>query len=150
MLMGRGSVRGFPPKPRRCSLSIQSIAMSAPIQLPIQRVARWFPQGIKRLGLEADNSYTYMRVSQMKPLNMFYLVIYWTPKVHNDLIFLCSIVLPPVGHSSNHGYHCWNLQDNRAVVRIFYRTFKVFIGLSLVIQKLGMNGTVLPLPQIPS
>jgi len=27
--------------------------------------------------------------------------------------------LPPVGHSSNHEYHCWNLQDSRAVVRIF-------------------------------
>jgi len=58
-------------------------------------------------------------VSQMKTLNMFYLVIYWTQKVHNDFIFLCSIVLPPVGHPSNHEYHCWNLQDNRAVVRIF-------------------------------
>ena len=30
------------------------------------------------------------------------------------LHFLCSIILPPVGHSSNHEY-----QDNRAVVRIF-------------------------------
>ena len=40
-------------------------------------------------------------------------------KVHNDFIFLCSIVLPPVGHSSNNEYHCWNLQDNQAVVRIF-------------------------------
>jgi len=58
------------------------------------------------------------RVSQMKTLNMFYLVIYWTQKFHNVFIFLCSIVLPPVGHSSNHEYHCWILQDNRAVVRI--------------------------------
>jgi len=55
----------------------------------------------------------------MKTLNMFYLIIYWTQKVHNDFIFLCSIVLPPVGHSSNYEYHCWNLQDNQAVVRIF-------------------------------
>jgi len=55
----------------------------------------------------------------MKTLNIFYLLIYWTQKVYNDLIFLCSIVLPPVGHSSNHEYRCWNLQDNRAVVRIF-------------------------------
>ena len=58
-------------------------------------------------------------MSQMKTLNMFYLVIYWTRKVHNDFIFLRSIVLPPVGHSSNHEYHCWNLQENLAVVRIF-------------------------------
>ena len=59
------------------------------------------------------------RVSQMKTLNMFDLVIYCTQKVHNDFIFRCSIVLPPVGHSLNHEYHCWNLHDNRAVVRIF-------------------------------
>jgi len=32
----------------------------------------------------------------MKTLNMFHLLIYWTQKVHNDFIFLCSIVLPPV------------------------------------------------------
>jgi len=31
-----------------------------------------------------------MRVSQMKTLNV-YLVIYWTQKVHNDFIFLCSL-----------------------------------------------------------
>ena len=55
----------------------------------------------------------------MTTLNMFYLVIYWTQTVHNDFIFLRSIVLPLVGHSSNHEYYCWNLQDNRAVVRIF-------------------------------
>ena len=59
------------------------------------------------------------RVSQMKTLNTFFLVIYSTQKVHNDFIFVCSIVLPPLGHSSNHEYHCWNLQDNQAVVRIF-------------------------------
>jgi len=59
------------------------------------------------------------RVSHMKALDMFYLIIYWTQKVYNDFTFLCSILLPPVGHSSNHDYHCWNLQDNRAVVRIF-------------------------------
>ena len=47
-----------------------------------------------------------MRVSHMKTLNMFYLVIYCTQKVRNDFIFLCSIILPPVGHSSNHEYHC--------------------------------------------
>jgi len=43
-------------------------------------------------------------VSQMKTLNMFYPVIYWTQKVHNNFIFLCSIALPPVSHSSNHEY----------------------------------------------
>jgi len=52
-------------------------------------------------------------------LKYFYLLIYWTRKRHNDFIFLCSILLPPVGHSSNQQYHCWNSQDSRAVVRIF-------------------------------
>ena len=44
-------------------------------------------------------------VSQLETLNMFYLVIYWTQKVQIDFIFLCCIVLPPVGHSSNHECH---------------------------------------------
>ena len=34
------------------------------------------------------------RLIQMETLNTFYLVIYWTWKVHNSFIFLCSIVLP--------------------------------------------------------
>ena len=29
------------------------------------------------------------------------------------------IVLPPVSHTSNHQYHCCQLADNRAVIRIF-------------------------------
>ena len=53
--------------------------------------------------LHSESKYT--RVSQVKTLNMFYLVIYWTQKVHNYFIFLCSIIQPPVGHSSNHAYH---------------------------------------------
>jgi len=64
------------------------------------------------------------RVSQMKTLNIFYLVIYWTQKVHSDFIFLCGIVLSHVGHSPNHQFHCWNLQDNRAVVRNFILLLK--------------------------
>ena len=32
---------------------------------------------------------------------MSYLVIYWTQNAHNDFIFRCTIVLPPVGHSEN-------------------------------------------------
>ena len=59
---------------------------------------------------------------------MFYLVIYWTQKVHNDFSFLCGIVLSPVGHSSNHGYHCWKLQDIRALVRIFIALLRFSFG----------------------
>ena len=61
-----------------------------------------------------------MVASQVKTFNMFYLIIYWTQKVHNDFIFLYGIILPPVSHSSNHEYHYWNLRDNRAVVQIFF------------------------------
>jgi hypothetical protein len=42
------------------------------------------------------------------------------------------IVLPPVGHSSNHEYHCCQLTRQSSCVSNFYRTFKVFIWLSLV------------------
>ena len=33
----------------------------------------------------------YTRVSQMKTLNIFYVVIYWTQMVHNDFIFICIL-----------------------------------------------------------
>jgi len=61
----------------------------------------------------------YTRASQMKTLNTFYPVIYWTQKVHSDLIYLCSTVLPPVSHSTNHEYRRWNFRDDRTVVRNF-------------------------------
>jgi len=58
------------------------------------------------------------------------IVICWTQKVHNDFTFLGSIILPPVGHSSKHEYHRWNLQSRCG--SNFYRNFKVFSWLSLV------------------
>ena len=48
-----------------------------------------------------------MRVSQMKTLNIFYLVIYWTQKVQNDFIFLRSLHCFPYkcsNASEVHGY----------------------------------------------
>ena len=42
------------------------------------------------------------------------------------------IVLPPVGHSSNHEYHCCQLTRQSTSVSIFYRTLKIFIWLSFV------------------
>jgi len=38
-----------------------------------------------------------------------------------------SIVLPPVGNSSIHEYHCCQLTGKWSSVSIFCRTFKVFI-----------------------
>ena len=48
------------------------------------------------------------------------------------VILHSCIVLPPVGHSSNHQYHCSQLQRKSSCVSNFYRTFKIFIWLSLV------------------
>jgi len=42
------------------------------------------------------------------------------------------IVLPPVGHSWNREYHCCQLTRQSTRVSNFYRTFRVFIWLSLV------------------
>ena len=42
------------------------------------------------------------------------------------------IVLLPVGHSSNHQYHCCPLTRQSSYVSNFHRTFKVFVWLSLV------------------
>ena len=82
--------------------------------------------------------------AKWKILNMFYLIIYWTQKVHNDFIFLCSIILPPVGHSPNHEYHCWNLQDNRAVVRIFIALLRFSVDspsyISKWVRKVAIGG----------
>ena len=44
------------------------------------------------------------------------------------------ILLPHVGHSSNHEYHFCQLTRQSSGVLNFYRTFKFFIWLSLVFQ----------------
>jgi hypothetical protein len=46
-----------------------------------------------------------------------------------------SIVMPPVGHSSNHQYHCCQLTGQASSVLNFYRTFKVFISLPHTYQR---------------
>jgi len=47
-----------------------------------------------------------------------------------------SIVLPPVGHSSNHEYHCCQLTGQSSGVSNFYHTFKVFIWLTFVYTRM--------------
>jgi hypothetical protein len=44
------------------------------------------------------------------------------------------IILPPVSHSSNHEYHCFQLTRQSNCFSNFYCTFKVFIWLSYVYQ----------------
>jgi len=43
-----------------------------------------------------------------------------------------SIVLPPVGHSSNHEYHCCQLTGQSSGVSNFYHVFKVFVSPAFV------------------
>ena len=45
------------------------------------------------------------------------------------------MVLPPVGHPSNHEYHFCQLTRQSSCVSNFYRTLRVFIGLSLVLAR---------------
>ena len=72
-----------------------------------------------------------MRVSHMKTLNC--MLQAGPPTLHYYCAMLHScIVLPPVGHSSNHEYHCCQLKRQLSCVSNFYRTFKVFISLSLI------------------
>ena len=49
------------------------------------------------------------------------------------VVLRSCIVLPPVGHSSKHEYHCFQLTRQSSCVSNFYRTSRVFIRLSLVL-----------------
>jgi len=61
----------------------------------------------------------YRKVSHLKTLNC--MLQAGPPSLHYYyfVVLYSCIVLPPVGHSSNHEYHCCQLTDNRAVFRIF-------------------------------
>ena len=51
---------------------------------------------------------------------------------YSVVVLHSCIVLPPVGHSSNNEYHCCQLKRQSSYVSHFYRTFKIFLWLSLV------------------
>ena len=68
-------------------------------------------------------------------------LLWWTlqaepPSLHYycAVVLHSCIVLPPVGHSSNHEYYCCQLTRQSSCVSNFYRTFTVFILLSLVVK----------------
>ena len=56
------------------------------------------------------------------------------PSLHYycPVVLHSCIVLPPVCHSSNHEYYCCQLTRQSSCVSYFYRTFKIFIWLSLI------------------
>ena len=49
------------------------------------------------------------------------------------------ILLPHVGHSSNHEYQCWQLTRQSSCVSNFYRTFKVFNWLFLILTPTSVS-----------
>jgi len=57
------------------------------------------------------------------------------PSLHYycTIVLHSYIVLSPVGHSSNHEYHCFQLTKQSSCVSNFYRTFNVFVWLALVL-----------------
>ena len=78
----------------------------------------------------------------MKTLNCMLLA--GPPSLHYycAVVLHSCIVLPPVGHSSNYQYHCCQLIRQSGCVSNFYRTFKVFLWLSLVLDFRVTYGTV--------
>jgi len=72
------------------------------------------------------------RVRHMKTLNC--MLQAGPPSLHYycAVVLYSCIVLPPVGHSSSHRYHCCQLKRQSSFGSNLYRTFKVFIWLSLV------------------
>jgi len=58
----------------------------------------------------------------------------WAPCLHYHcaVVLHSCIVLPAVGHSSKHEYHCCHLTRQLSCVSNFYRTFRVFHWLFLV------------------
>jgi len=61
-----------------------------------------------------------------------FLHYYWTVVLHS------CIILPPVGHSSNHEYYCYQLTRQSKCVSNVY-PFKVVIWLSLVLKNYTIN-----------
>ena len=61
----------------------------------------------QQLYVYGKRKHTGTRVSQIKTLNILYLVIYWTQKVHNDFISLCSLHCVPHKCSSALEVHAY-------------------------------------------
>jgi hypothetical protein len=94
-------------------------------------IRRWISMGFtpSLLKNEWQNSVLLWFMLQAGPPSLHY---YCAVVLHS------CIVLPPVGHSSNREYHCCQLKRQSSWVSKFYRTFKIFIWLSLVPGKFAM------------
>jgi hypothetical protein len=87
-------------------------------------IRRWISMGFTPSLLKHgwQNAVLLWCMLQAEPPSLHY---YCTVVLHS------CIVLPPVGHSSNHEYRCYQLTRQSSCVSNFCRTFKVFIWLSL-------------------
>jgi len=86
----------------------------------------------------------YTSVSHMKTLNC--MLQAGPPPLHYycTIVLHSCIVLPPIGHSSNHEYHCCQLTDNQAVFRIFIALLMFSFDSPWYIHKMWKrNGSVL-------
>ena len=83
-------------------------------------IRRWISMGFTSSLLKKR---TTERILQAGPSSLHH---YYAVVLHS------CILLPHVGHSSNHEYHCCQLTRQSTWVSNFYCTFKVFIWLSLV------------------
>ena len=77
-----------------------------------------FKNWTKKISMDCCGLDLSTRVSQMKNLKYFYLLIYWMQKVHNDFISVCSLhcVLSATLHTMSIIFD--NLQGNRVAFRI--------------------------------
>ena len=74
----------------------------------------------------------YLRNGWQNAVLLWFMLQAGPPSLHYHcaVVLHSCIVLPPVGHSSNHQYHCCQFTRHSSCVSNFYRTFKVFIWLS--------------------
>jgi len=88
----------------------------------------------------------YLKYGWQNTVLLWRMLLAGTPSLYYycAVVLHTCIVLPPVGHSSNHEYHCCQPTRKSSCVSNFYRTFKVFIWLSLVHNKKG-QGFQIPL-----
>ena len=88
----------------------------------LQNYEFWWVSLLQYLKNGWQNAVLLWCILQAGPQSLYYCAV----------VLHSCIALPPAGHSSNHQYHCCQLTRQSNCVSNFYRTFKVFIWLSLV------------------
>jgi len=78
----------------------------------------------------------YLKKRMTDAVLLWWMLQVGLPSLHYYCVVMLHscIVLPSVGHSSNHEYHCCQLTRQSSCVSNSYRTLKVFIWLSLILN----------------